>query len=127
MLPDRPHPVAPVENSRLASNDLKVATVASRPAAKGKKKGSSAQKVRARFYVPFALAIVLLAVSFAFNRFIPQSSTTPKGPGTSGALYWSNGTFANRAELKAWLNAHGKSYATWAKQHPAALKLIPEK
>ncbi len=83
--------------------------------------------MRARFYVPFVLAVVLLGVSFAFNRFIPQSSVGPHGPGTSGALNWSNGIFANRAELKAWLNAHGKSYDTWAKQHPAALKLIPAK
>jgi hypothetical protein len=125
MLPDG-LPVAPVENSRPRSHDQTVATVASRQAAKGKR-NNSAPQVRARFYVPFVLAVALLGASFAFNRFIPQGSVAPKGPGSSGALNWSNGIFANRDELKAWLNAHGKSYKTWAKQHPAALKLIPEK
>jgi len=106
-----------------------VATVASGPAAKRKAKGKGKQavQIRARFYVPFFAAIALLIASFAFNHFVPQGSVVPTGPGKTGALNWSNGIFANRAELKAWLNAHGKSYAVWAKQHPAALKLIPEK
>ena len=84
-------------------------------------------RVRARFYVPFMLALALLVASVAFGRLLPQDNVRPVGPGSSGQLNWSNGIFANRAELKAWLNEHGKSYAVWAAQHPAALKLIPEK
>jgi hypothetical protein len=82
--------------------------------------------VRARFYVPFFVALALLAGTVAYGRLRPQGNAQPSGPGSEGNLNWSNGIFANRAELRAWLNAHGKSYAAWAKEHPAAVKLIPE-
>jgi hypothetical protein len=110
-----------VENLPEAGNHERVAAVA--PGEEAKK--SSRTTIRARFYVPFFVALALLAGTVAYGKLRPQGNVHPSGPGSNGNLNWSNGIFANRAELRAWLNAHGKSYATWAKQHPAALRLIP--
>ena len=48
----------------------------------------------------------------------------PAAPGQAGALVWGNGVFANRLELEAWLRIRGVSYESWARKHPAAVKLL---
>jgi len=97
-----------------------VATAVSRPV-----KSSTKTTVRLRFLVPFLVALALLAAAALDGRLRSQDSVQLSGPGTTGELHWSNGVFTSRAELRAWLNAHGKSYAAWAKAHPAAVALLP--
>ena len=81
--------------------------------------------VRLRVLIPFFAALALLAAAALDGRLNPHDNVQLQGPGTTGALHWSNGVFTSRAELRAWLNAHGKSYDAWAKAHPAAVALLP--
>lgn len=92
------------------------------------RKGAAAKKpatVRLRVLIPFFVALVLLAAAGLDGRLRTHDNVQLKGPGTTGALHWSNGVFTSRAELRAWLNAHGRSYDTWAKAHPGAVALLP--
>ena len=84
-----------------------------------------ATTVRLRVLIPFFAALVLLAAAALDGRLRTHDNVQLKGPGTKGELHWSNGVFTSRAELRAWLNAHGKSYDAWAKAHPAAVALLP--
>jgi hypothetical protein len=45
-------------------------------------------------------------------------------PGSPGALVWGDGQFTNALELQAWLRVRGVSYKTWARRHPAGVKLV---
>ena len=76
-------------------------------------------------YLPLALPFAILAAVAVYGVVEPPSSDGPPAPGSPGSLVWGNGIFANRVELKAWFALHGGSYAAWAKQHPAALRLVP--
>jgi hypothetical protein len=70
--------------------------------------------------VPF---LILLAVAlFATYRWHTPTKTPP--PGTRGSLVWGDAIFANRTEVKAWMTLHGASYESWARHHPAALRLL---
>jgi hypothetical protein len=77
-----------------------------------------------RVLLPLALPLVVLVAVLAFAALTPYKHTTGPPPGAPGALVWGNGIFANTFELRAWLNLHGASYRAWAKQHPAAIRLI---
>jgi hypothetical protein len=76
-------------------------------------------------FLPLALPFAILAAVAVYGVVRPPSSNGPPAPGSPGSLVWGNGIFANRVELKAWFALHGGSYAAWAKQHPAALRLVP--
>jgi len=84
-----------------------------------------ATTVRLRVLIPFFVALLLLAGAALDGRLRTHDNVQLRGPGTTGALHWSNGVFTSRAELRAWLNAHGRSYDAWAKAHPAAVALLP--
>ena len=57
--------------------------------------------------------------------FLPRAvKSDPSPPGTTGALVWGDGVFANKLELEAWLRIRGVSYESWARKHPAAVKLL---
>jgi hypothetical protein len=84
-------------------------------------------RVPLRVFMPLALPVVVLLGVLAFAALTPYSHTTGPPPGAPGALVWGNGIFANTFELKAWLNQHGASYRSWAKQHPAAIRLVKAK
>jgi hypothetical protein len=74
--------------------------------------------------LPWVIAGAIL-IGTATLAFLPRdvkSSQPP--PGSSGALVWGDGIFANALELQAWLRIRGVSYKTWARRHPAAVKLI---
>lgn len=74
--------------------------------------------------LPWALAAAIL-VGTAVLAFLPREvKARPAAPGHSGALVWGNGVFANALELEAWLRIRGVSYKTWARRHPAAVKII---
>ncbi len=75
-------------------------------------------------FLPLALPFAILAAVAVYGVLRPSSSNGPPAPGSPGSLVWGNGIFANRVELKAWFALHGGSYAAWAKQHPAALRLV---
>ncbi len=75
-------------------------------------------------FLPLALPFAILAAVAVYGVVRPPSSNGPPAPGSPGSLVWGNGIFANRVELKAWFALHGGSYAAWAKQHPAALRLV---
>jgi len=94
--------------------------------ASGGSQGSKTSSVlRPRLLIPFAIAL-LVVVGVAVYGFVrPHNHVQVTGPGTTGKLHWSNGVFTSRAELRAWLNAHGKSYAVWAKAHPKAVEMLP--
>ena len=80
---------------------------------------------RPRVLIPFVLAVIVLAGAGIYGILRPHNHVHVTGPGTTGKLHWSNGVFTSRAELRAWLIAHGKSYSAWAKAHPAAVKMLP--
>ena len=74
--------------------------------------------------LPWAIAAAVL-VATAVVAFLPRAvKSDPAAPGQAGALVWGNGVFANRLELEAWLRIRGVSYESWARKHPAAVKLL---
>jgi hypothetical protein len=77
-----------------------------------------------RLFLPLALPFAVLIGVGVFAALTPFKHDPGPPPGAPGALVWGDGIFANRFELKAWLNLHGASYAAWAKQHPAAVALV---
>ena len=80
-----------------------------------------------RLILPFVLALVILLGTTAYGLLRPQTHVppTPSAPGAKGSLVWGDGLFQNREELSAWLHQHHWSFARWAQNHPAALKLVP--
>jgi len=89
--------------------------------------GQAAKPVvlRPRVLVPFAVAVFVVAAAAAYGVVRPRNHVELKGPGTTGRLHWGGGVFTSRAELRAWLNEHGKSYAAFAAAHPAAVRMLP--
>jgi len=81
--------------------------------------------LRPRFLVPFAIAVVVLLGAAVYGMVRPHNHVQLSGPGATGKLHWSNGVFTSKAELKAWLHVHGKSYSAFAKAHPAAVRMLP--
>jgi hypothetical protein len=78
-----------------------------------------------RVFLPLALPFAILAAVGVFalvNHSTPQAATP--APGQYGSLVWGDGIFARPFEMKAWLQLHGGSYRSWAKQHPAGVALI---
>jgi hypothetical protein len=74
-------------------------------------------------FVPLVVPFAILAGVAAFAVVSPNNQrTTP--PSRPGALVWGDGIFANKTELQAWLRLHTGSYRRWARQHPAALRLV---
>ena len=74
--------------------------------------------------LPWGIALAVL-VTTALVAFLPRAiESDPSPPGTTGALVWGDGVFANRLELEAWLRIRGVSYESWARKHPAAVKLL---
>lgn len=51
------------------------------------------------------------------------------GPSSQGALVWSNGgvIFANTDEIASWIKQHGGDFATFKRNHPAAVDLVSGK
>lgn len=83
------------------------------------------ERNRTSLFLPFVLALVILLGTTAYGLLRPQTHVQPPAPGHRGSLVWSDGLFANRLELSAWLHQHDMSFARWARNHPAALKLVP--
>jgi hypothetical protein len=77
-----------------------------------------------RLFLPLALPFAVLIGVGVFGALTPFKHDAGPPPGAPGALVWGNGIFANSFELKAWLKLHGASYPAWAKQHPAAVRLV---
>jgi len=74
--------------------------------------------------LPWALTGAIL-VGTAVLAFLPRGVKTEQPPpGQAGALVWGNGVFSNALELEAWLRIRGVSYKTWARRHPAGVKLV---
>jgi len=74
--------------------------------------------------LPWSLAGAIL-VGTGVYAFVPTKiESNPAAPGQSGALVWGDGLFTNALELQAWLRIRGVSYKTWARRHPAGVKLI---
>lgn len=75
----------------------------------------------------FAPLVVPFLILLAVALFATYRSHTPKltpPPGLRGSLVWGDAIFANRTEVKAWMTNHGASYDSWARHHPAALRLL---
>jgi hypothetical protein len=81
--------------------------------------------LRPRFLVPFVLALAVLLGAAVYGMVRPHNHVQLKGPGTTNKLHWGGGVFTSKTELRAWLNAHGKSYAAFARAHPAAVRMLP--
>ncbi|MEO5575999.1 MAG: hypothetical protein ABIR67_02455 [Gaiellaceae bacterium] len=76
--------------------------------------------------LPWAITAAVLVVT-AVVAFWPRPvGTEQPPPGRAGTLVWGNAVFSNPLELEAWLRIRGASYATWARRHPAAVKLLTE-
>jgi hypothetical protein len=85
------------------------------------------ERNRGRVILPFVLALVILIGTSAYGLLRPQTHVpaNPSAPGARGSLVWGNGLFANREELSAWLHQHHVTFARFARNHPAALRLVP--
>jgi hypothetical protein len=73
-----------------------------------------------------ALAVVVAAVVWAsFARTLSNASPVPVAdvPQTN-AVVWRHRVYQSRAALTRDLNRVGKTYASWAKNHPAAASFL---
>jgi len=78
-----------------------------------------------RIFLPLAVPFaILLAVAVFAAVSHPTPRVVTPAPGNRGSLVWGDGIFARPFELKGWLQLHGGSYRSWAKQHPAGVRLI---
>jgi hypothetical protein len=74
--------------------------------------------------LPWGLTGAIL-VGAAVLALMPRGVKTEQPPpGSPGALVWGDGLFTNALELQAWLRVRGVSYKTWARRHPAGVKLV---
>jgi len=74
--------------------------------------------------LPWGLTGAIL-VGAAVLALMPRGVKTEQPPpGSPGALVWGDGLFTNALELQAWLRIRGVSYKTWARRHPAGVKLV---
>jgi hypothetical protein len=53
----------------------------------------------------------------------PDPLAIPDRPPIAG-IVWSNRVFLDQQALEKWLEAHGRSYADWARKHPDAVTLL---
>ena len=83
------------------------------------------QPNRVWVFLPLVMAFAIIAGIAIYGVVNPSKAKPhPDAPGFHGSLVWGDGIFSNRAQLKAWLILHGASYEDWAKDHPAALRLV---
>lgn len=78
----------------------------------------------ARIALPAILAFAVMTVAEHLAGTSPvRSAVRPTG------VVWAGRTFATRADLARWLQAHGTSYEQWASAHPvlAAAESAPKK
>ena len=47
-----------------------------------------------------------------------------RSPARPAQLIWGEGVFSSALELKAWLEARGVNYKSWARRHPEAVELL---
>lgn len=67
--------------------------------------------------------VIAAAVALVWVRVVEtltESSGGPRTVGQPGALVWDGRVFTTPAQLKAYLNSQGQSYARWATRHPTA-------
>lgn len=77
-------------------------------------------------FLPWALTAAVLVVTAVAVFWPREVGTDQPPPGQAGSLVWGDAVFANPLELAAWLRIRGGSYATWARRHPAAVKLLTD-
>ena len=94
-------------------------------AVSGASRGPKPAVLRLRVLVPFGIAVLVVVAAAFYGIVRPHNRVQLKGPGTTGKLHWGGGVFTSKQELRAWLNAHGKSYAVFAAAHPAAVRMLP--
>jgi hypothetical protein len=99
-----------------------MAAVAARP--RGRPVMPERPRLRARVFLPFVLAFLVLAGVAIYGALKPTKATLANPYGPPLGLVWGNGLFQSQAELRAWLRNHGVSYKTWAKTHPAAREIV---
>jgi hypothetical protein len=89
-----------------------------------------AQKPQPRFpwtvVLPWAIAIAVLIVTAGAVLWPRSVGTEQPPPGQAGSLVWGDAVFTSPLELEAWLRIRGGSYATWARRHPAAVKILTQ-
>jgi hypothetical protein len=92
-------------------------------------RSSKAHEVSWIAFVPLALAILMFVGLGVYSVVRPVGPTPrgPVGPGSPGALVWSNGIFSDRPEMRSWLHFHGVTYKAFAKHHPQAHAFLPPK
>jgi len=87
-------------------------------------------KPRPRFpwsvFLPWAITGIVLVVTAGALLWPRGVGTKQPPPGHAGTLVWGDAVFVNPLELQAWLRVRGASYATWARRHPAGVKLLTE-
>ena len=75
-------------------------------------------------YLPWALTLAILVVTAVVVLLPRTAGTDQPPPGRAGLLVWGNAVFSSPLELEAWLRVRGANYPTWARRHPAAVKLL---
>jgi hypothetical protein len=77
-------------------------------------------------FLPWALTAAVLVVT-AVAVLLPRAvGTDQPPPGRAGLLVWGDAVFSSPLELEAWLRVRGASYPTWARRHPAGVKLLTD-
>ena len=76
--------------------------------------------------MPWALTAAVLVVTAVAALWPRDVGTEEPPPGHAGLLVWGDAVFSNPLDLEAWLRIRGGSYATWARRHPAAVKLLTD-
>jgi hypothetical protein len=78
-----------------------------------------------------AMLLVLAAAAVTWLQVVrtirdPDPLTIPARPPVAG-IVWSNRVFIHERSLKRWFQAHGRSYAVWARNHPRAVAVLRDR
>ena len=77
-------------------------------------------------YLPWGLTLAILVVTAVVVLLPRTAGTDQPPPGRAGLLVWGNAVFSSPLELEAWLRVRGANYPTWARRHPAGVKLLTD-
>ncbi len=76
---------------------------------------------------PALLGAAILGAFVLYAVLKPYSTPPPTPSRAAGGLAWGGTILFTKPQVKSWLRAHGASFPTWKKRHPAGLAIITPK
>ena len=79
---------------------------------------------------PGVLGAAVLGAFVLYATLHPYSAPTPTAGATASiasGLAWGGTVLYDKPQVKSWLRAHGASYPTWKRRHPAASAIVAPK